>query len=199
MTYDIRLFSQSVLAVPVAQLQAEFVDIRLEVLEGDDKVWTQLLVTTLAGGEICVLDRLGKRRLAKDLDAVRSELDECRPRSGAVWVDQYLRSARTLYACRCLSFGLLGAYGAIPGKVMWCIQSVVGSGIIHAEGQGFSNEDGYQITWEFPDRVTGPRQMAVLGAEGRWQSFEMDLGDDQQRAAFRAGNRPVGVDLLEFN
>jgi hypothetical protein len=199
MTYDIRLFSQSTHAVSVLQLQSALDSCRFEVLDGDDAVWTQLLVTSLYGDEICIVERASRRLMTKEIDALRSDLDDYRPRSAALWADAYIASTRVLYGCRYLSFGLSHVYAGTPSSVMWAIQSIAGSGIIHAEGQGFSNEDGYQITWEFSDRVKGPRQMAVLGDGGRWQPFEMDLGDPEQRAAFRAGARPLGVELLEFN
>lgn len=199
MTYDIRLFTQSTHAVSVLQLQSALDDCRFEVLDGEDAVWTQLLVTSLYGDEICIIERASRRLLSKEIETLRHELDGCRPRSAALWADAFISSSRVLYGCRYLSFGISQVYGAAPGGVMWAIQSIAGSGIIHAEGQGFSNEDGYQITWEFSDRVQGPRQVAVLGDGGRWQPFEMDLGDAEQRAAFRAGARPAGTQLLEFN
>ncbi len=199
MSYDIRLFSQSTHAVSVLQLQSALDDCRFEVLHGDDAVWTQLLVTSLYGDEICIVERASRRLMSKEIEALRDDLDDCCPRSAALWADAFIASSRVLYGCRYLSFGLSHVYAAVPSSVMWAIQSIADSGIIHAEGQGFSNEDGYQITWEFSDRVQGPRQMAVLSDGGRWQPFEMDLGNDQQRAAFRAGDRPAGVELLEFN
>lgn len=199
MSYDIRLFSQSTHAVSVLQLQSALDDCRFEVLDGDDAVWTQLLVTSLHGDDICIVDRASRRLMTRELAQLRDDLDACSPRSAALWANIYISSARVLYGCRYLSFGSSPMFASVPGGVMWAIQSIAGSGIIHAEGQGFSNEDGYQITWEFSDRVDGPRQMAVLGAGGRWEPFEMDLADDQQRAAFRAGSRPPGVELLEFN
>lgn len=198
MSYDIRLFSQSIHAVSVLQLQSALDDCRFEVLNGDDAVWTELLVTSLYGDEICIVERASGRLMTKEIDRLRRDLDDCYPRSAALWADSYISSSRVLYGCCYLSFGLSPVYAVAPGSVMWAIQSIAGSGIIHAEGQGFSNEDGYQITWEFSDRASGPRQMAVL-AGGRWLAFEMDLSDDQQRAAFRAGARPIGLDLLELN
>lgn len=199
MTYDIRLFSQSAHAVSVLQLQSALEDCRFEVVDGDDAVWTQLLVTSNYGDEICMIERASRRFMAKEIDSLRAELDESSPRSAALWTDAYLEKSRVLYGCRYLSFGFSSVFAPIPVSVVWAIQTIAGSGIVHAEGQGFSNEDGYQITWEFSDRARGLRQMAVLSDGGRWQPFEMDLSDDEQRASFRAGQRPLGVDLLEFN
>lgn len=199
MTYDIRLFAPAARAVSVLQLQSAFDAYRFEVIDGEDAVWTELLVTTPAGNEICTINRASGRLLAHEVDAVRQELAENRPSSAAHWIERYLSSARVLYGCRYLSFGYSKAYAAAPNSVMWAIQTCLGAGILHVEGQGFSNEDGYQITWEFSERVTGERQVAVLDRQGHWQTFEMDMADKRQRAAFRAGERPRGADLLEFN
>ena len=66
---------------------------------------------------------------------------------------------------------------------------------MQADGEGFTNEDGYHILWQFGEEVEGPLKMAVLGEDGRWTEFEMDLGDRRQRAAFLAGQVPDGVRL----
>jgi hypothetical protein len=66
-------------------------------------------------------------------------------------------------------------------------------GIFQADHEGFSNEDGDHILWEFDDSVTGPWNMAVLGPDGDWIPFEMELGDRRQREAFWAGEVPDGA------
>jgi hypothetical protein len=199
MTYDIRLFGKASVAVSVLQLQSVFEACRFEVLDGDDARWTQLLVTSRRGEEICLIERADKARMAKEIDWLREELADCRPRSAAHWTRNYLFAARELYGCRYLSFGLSRDFVSIPSSVIWGLQEIGGGGIVHAEGQGFSNEEGYQITWGFSDRARGTRQVAVLDGDGRWQSFEIDLSDEREREAFKLGARPAGAELLEFN
>jgi len=55
--------------------------------------------------------------------------------------------------------------------------------------EGFTNEDGYQIVWQFSDSVSGPWNMGVL-QDGIWHHFEMDLGDPDHRVAFLKGRVP---------
>jgi hypothetical protein len=64
-------------------------------------------------------------------------------------------------------------------------------GILQADGEGSSNEDGYQILWQFRDAVSGPWYMAVLDASGKWVNFKMDLGDKGQRHEFLDGKVPT--------
>jgi hypothetical protein len=199
MTYDVRLVSLSNHSVSIAQLQSLVDDCRLEVVEDDGCNWSQVLVTSLAGDEICMLGRAGKRGMAREIDWLLDDLRDRQPRSSAIWAANYLRSARALYGCSYLSFGLSSAHASVPSSLMWAIQTIVGGGILHAEGQGFSNEDGYQITWEFSDKVAGHRQMAVLGSSGRWHTFEMDLADARHRDTFRMGECPFGVEMLELH
>jgi hypothetical protein len=49
------------------------------------------------------------------------------------------------------------------------VQSLLWSaadGILQADGEGFSNLDGYHILWQFSDSVKGPWNMAVLNDDG---------------------------------
>ena len=64
-----------------------------------------------------------------------------------------------------------------------------GDAIIQADGEGFTNEEGYHIVWQFADAVSGPWKMGVL-QDGVWQHFTMDLGDPDHRAAFLKGAVP---------
>jgi len=64
--------------------------------------------------------------------------------------------------------------------------------ILQADGEGFSNEAGYCILWQFSDSVRGPWWMGVL-RDGEWIHFQMNLGSKRQREAFRKGQIPKGV------
>ena len=80
--------------------------------------------------------------------------------------------------------------GAIKGK-LW---NELG-GIFQADGEGFSNEHGYHILWQFSDGVTGPWWMGVLSQDGSWTHFQMELGNGAQREQFLNGEGPAGVTL----
>ena len=64
-----------------------------------------------------------------------------------------------------------------------------GEAIIQADGEGFTNESGDHIVWQFSDTISGPWNMAVL-QDGAWLNFAMDLGDPEHRAAFLNGEVP---------
>ncbi len=68
-------------------------------------------------------------------------------------------------------------------------------GILQADGEGFSDEDGFTIVWQFGERVTGHWNMGIL-KDGSWLHFEMDLGNEQQREAFMRGELPQGARSL---
>jgi hypothetical protein len=87
-----------------------------------------------------------------------------------------------------------GGWDAVHA-VQWEIWMTLG-GILQADGEGFSNEDGYHILWQFPEDAAGTLNAAVLGPTHRWIPFEMDLGDPEHRRAFLAGQVPQGARRL---
>jgi len=68
-------------------------------------------------------------------------------------------------------------------------------GILQADGEGFSDEDGYTILWQFSDRASDKWNMGLL-KDGRWVHFEMDLGNEQHRNAFLGGQVPDGAKVV---
>ncbi|MEQ1518614.1 MAG: hypothetical protein ABL931_19205, partial [Usitatibacteraceae bacterium] len=79
------------------------------------------------------------------------------------------------------------AIGALKGKLWNAL-----SGIFQADGEGFSNEAGYQIVWQFSERVSGPWWMGLL-KDGAWVHFEIELGNQSHRDHFLNGQIPPGV------
>ena len=69
-------------------------------------------------------------------------------------------------------------------------------GIIQADREGFSDEKGYHILWQFSNSVKRPWWMSVL-KDGQWVRFQMDLGSRKHRAAFFRGEVPAGVKMAE--
>ena len=66
-------------------------------------------------------------------------------------------------------------------------------GILQADLEGFSNEQGQHILWQFSEKVDGEWDMAVLDRDGKWVSFTMDLGNLEHRRAFLDGKVPSGA------
>ena len=103
----------------------------------------------------------------------------------------YLGRARVIYTFRALPGAEYGNGWELLSVVrdrLWLLGAIGQS-----EGEGFSNESGYHILWQFPAGVSGPWWMGVL-REGRWVHFRMDLGEQAHREAFLSGEVPDGVD-----
>jgi hypothetical protein len=197
--YYLRVLSPREKAVPalvlresVGQLGAH---LRPDTIPTD---WNELDVIGPSRDTLCSIERnvvhsgsLGQVELAE----FRDEIADCKPQSAADWLDRYFQSVRTIYA-----FQVHGATydqdgWGIVGAAHQAIWNAAG-GITQADGEGFSNEDGYHILWQFSDGVAGTWSMAVL-KDGRWRKFEMDLGDPEHRKAFHRGDIPEGVKPLD--
>jgi hypothetical protein len=65
---------------------------------------------------------------------------------------------------------------------------------LQADNEGFFNEDGYHILWQFNESAEGDGWMAVL-QDGQWIPFEMNRGNREQRQSFFEGQIPKGAKL----
>jgi hypothetical protein len=120
----------------------------------------------------------------------RKQLESVQPYSGAHWVRHYLRSVRTVYA--------FTPHG-IDEETMTALRAVISgiqhevSAILYAENEGWSNEDGYQITWQFgdpPSRTEEEWWVAVLANNDEWQTYCINLAKPEDIRFFREGNLP---------
>ena len=130
---------------------------------------------------------LGADEVAEFLD----EIEGCKPDSAANWLRDYLAGVQYIYALQILSGAEMDDGWSAICAVRDAIRGVVG-GISQADGEGFSNEDGYHILWQFSDAVEGLWWMAVL-RDGEWVTFQMELGNRKHREAFFRGEIPAGV------
>jgi hypothetical protein len=199
MAYYSRVFAKATECPSVEVLQAALeANGRTAVLsleEGAASAWTRLVLRHPKGLEIAEIERsvvsdstLGHDEVTEFIEDIQG----CRPDSGAEWVRSYLARVRNVYA-----------FQHLPGADRWRgIESLrivaeairdFGGGIIQSDGEGFSNEQGYHVLWQFSDRVSGFWWMAVL-QDGRWIGFRMELGDNQHRQAFFEGRVPEGVE-----
>jgi hypothetical protein len=161
----------------------------------DEDAISELHVTTADGEPVCMVERnvvadgeLGSTEIAEYED----EIKDAKPASAADWLLSFLPKVRVIYAIQVLS----GSERPHGWNAIHAIQGVIWNavgGILQADGEGFSNEDGYHILWQFSDGVKGSWQMAVLSEAGGWKHFTMDLGNRTHRKAFLAGRVPEGV------
>ena len=172
-------------------IRTEHPHCRLTIEEGTEEGWETLLLSGDDEVEIAVIERnpvadgsLGQDEIAEFLE----DTQECKPESGVAWLHEYLSSVKTIYAFQ----HLRGADSEEGLSALHGLRSALwerGEAIIQADLEGFTNEEGYHIVWQFSDSVSGPWNMAVL-QEGSWHTFSMDLGDPEHREAFEAGEVP---------
>jgi len=172
-------------------ISAEHPYYKLTLEAGTEEEWESLLLSGKDGVEVAVIERnpvydgsVGQDEIADFLEDLR----DCRPESGVEWLTDYLAEVKTIYAFQHLQ----GSETEDGGNALHALRTALwerGDAIIQADLEGFTNEEGYQIVWQFSDTVSGPWNMAVL-QEGTWHHFRMDLGDPDHRAAFLRGEVP---------
>jgi hypothetical protein len=199
MGYYLRVLSKRLERMPLEhfriRLKTTAPKATLAVESGDELNWTQLLVAVgdRDACEItCDFDEGPDSLLREEMSEFAEEIANERPQSAVRWLNGYLAQVKSIYAIRVL-FGDRDGDWETLGAVREAIHEWSG-GIVQADGEGFSNEEGYHILWQFSDDVVGAWHMAVLDATGRWRNFEMDLGDKAQREAFWQGELPPGAD-----
>lgn len=172
-------------------IRAEHPEFRLSVEEGSEEEWDVLLLSGLDEVEVALLERnpvsdgsVGQDEIADLL----VDLEDCRPKSGVQWLEDFLGSVNTVYALQHLQ----GAETVDGGDALHALRSALwerGDAILQADGEGFTNVEGYHIVWQFASTVSGPWNMGVL-QDGVWHHFTMDLGDPDHREAFLRGAVP---------
>ena len=159
--------------------------------EQTDK-WTMLDVTNNKGEVLARIERnpvingeLGREEIDEFIEEIQNE----KPASSVKWLGKYLKKIKVIYAFQMLTAGFDDGNFEILSSIKNKIWNITG-GILQADNEGFSNEDGYHILWQFADSVTGKWSCAVLDIFGNWKKFTMDLGDITQRKEFKNGKVP---------
>jgi hypothetical protein len=179
-------------------LQAEHPDFRLTIEEGSEDEWETLLLSGTDEVEVALIERnpvfdgsVGQDEIADFLE----DAQDCKPESGVEWLAEYLGEVRTIYAFQHLQ----GADMEDGGNALHALRSAFwerGDAILQADQEGFTNEEGFHIVWQFSDSVSGPWKMGLL-QDGVWLHFTMDLGDPDHRAAFLNGEMPDDVTIIQ--
>jgi hypothetical protein len=200
--YYIRILSPSEGVPSVAKIKAGLAKANLastlNVESGIDDNWTQIILSHESGPEIAYIERncaSSNKLVSDEIEGILEEIADCKPSSAAAWLAEYLPTVKTIYA-----FQLLGGTDFkngwdILGNVKDSIFTQAG-GILQADGEGFSDEEGYHILWQFSNSVKGSWWMGVL-QDGEWVHFQMDLGSKKHRAAFLRGEVPESVEMAE--
>ena len=151
----------------------------LYILNQDGDQLAQLERNPIIDGE------LGK----EELDELRVDIQNYKPASAVKWLTNYFEKVKVIYAFQILNAafddGNFEIIGAIKAKI-WNKTKGIGQ----ADNEGFTNEEGYHILWQFTENVKGELSCAVRNWLGKWDKFVMDLGDTVQRQEFQNGKIP---------
>jgi hypothetical protein len=198
--YYIRILSPSEKIPSIARIRTalsqENLAGTLTVESGVDDDWTQVILAHKDGPEIADIERnvaSSNDLVSEEIDEFLEEIGDCKPASAAAWLAEYLPTVKTIYAFQLLRGTDEENGWDILAKVKESILTQAG-GILQADGEGFSDEEGYHILWQFSDSIKGPWWMSVL-EDGEWVRFQMDLGNKEHRAAFFRGEVPEGVKM----
>jgi hypothetical protein len=175
-----------------AELQEAASPAILEIEGNPQHPWEQLVLKHGGGDPIALIERnpVVEGELGFDeIEEFIEEVGDYQPTSAADWLKRYLPTVKVIYSFQLLSgteendgfTRLHQVYGTVWRKA---------GGILQADQEGFSNEDGCTILWQFSDHVDGPWNAGVISPDGKWNNFEMDLGDTAQRQAFFRGEVP---------
>ena len=199
MPYYVRVLGKTNPKIAVDQLKdaltKESINASINIDEGTANDWTQLIVQDEQNRDFVLIEKniVAPGQLgAEELVEFREEIEDCRPKSSVKWLTKFFEKVKVIYAFQILDAIYQGdnwtTLDAIKTKI-W----IETNGILQADNEGFSNEDGYHILWQFSDTVTGNWNMAVRNFLGGWTNFKMDLGNPVQRQEFWEGKVPKGA------
>ncbi len=202
MPYYIRVLSTSTEPPTFAELNRALKEAgtsaQLTVEEGNGEAWDAIAVADSEGSEVAVIERnlvkpdsLGEEELEEFVE----EIGEALPVTARAWLLDFFERVRCIYAIQVLGPVDQGNGWLIVGTLHERLR-IDAPAILQADGEGFTNDAGFHILWQFNDGVEGPWDMGVL-ENGSWTYFEMDLGSRKHREAFLDGRVPHGVKRIE--
>lgn len=194
MGYYVRLFAESRECVPldVLQKRPEWQGLTIELSGGTAEVWNQLEVVTSAGAPFCLIDRdaRGDEIFDDEIAEFLEDLDGRGPPANLHWVRQRLERCNVIYAARYLSAAFeVPDEHVTPFQLLMTLKQSLG-GIMQADGESYSNDEGYGVTLHFAETAEGTWYLAVLQPDGQWLTGTIQLDNPEQRAAFIAGQLP---------
>ena len=197
MGYYIRVLGENINSISSSRIQEWLLEEGLKNLsviveEGNDDNWQQVLIKRKRGKELFTIEKsltIPKSTGAEEIKEFLNEIEHAKPNSAVKWLKKYLPKVKIIYAFQIL----FGKGQNDDWNTLHILQSKIWNevhGILQADGEGFSNKEGYHILWQFSDDVKGPWNMAVINLFGIWHSFQMDLGNFDQRISFLEGKVP---------
>ena len=195
MGYYIRVLGKNDVPLSFTALRASLpVNLKVDLgnEDSDQEAWQQLILRHSEGPDIALVERnpvipgeLGADEIGEFLD----EVQDAQPASAAKWLTRYFLSVTVIY-----SFQLLSGTNVKDGwSAVHVLRSYIWNqvgGILQADAEGFSNEEGRHILWQFSEGVEGKWNVAVLDPDEKWVAFTMELGNLEHRRAFLDGRVP---------
>jgi hypothetical protein len=196
-SYYTRVLSKDAEFPPFEEL-ADFIhsahpDYKLTIEEGTEEEWESLLLSGNDEVEVAILERIpvfDEHDVAEFID----ETQDCKPESGVQWLHEFLADVKNIYEFQHLQ----GSETEDGGNALHALRSHLwerGDAILQADNEGFTNEEGFHVVWQFSDSVSGPWNMGIL-QDGTWHHFKMDLGDPDHRQAFLNGEMPSDLTVI---
>jgi hypothetical protein len=178
-------------------LQTAMIDGELESEEEDyPGSWSTLTLFLDSGEPVVEIEKfsLEEETLVDAIqDTVRQLLDDknpVRPASAVKWLCQFMTRVKVVYEFRPMQAIKTDEGWEIFNEVWTNLREAL-QGIVHLDDEGFTNEDGVQITWEYPGEETGDLKVAVLNDRGEeWIEYTMNLANQEHKALFLAGKAP---------
>jgi hypothetical protein len=166
---------------------------QLEVDDDDEPAaWRVINVKGPEGQDLVQIERnpvVAGRLGMVELTEFRGFIQQHQPASAVDWLQRYFDGVQVIYAFEVLNAASADNNFEIVSAIRTAIWDRTG-GILQNDNEGFTNEDGFHILWQFDNDATGDKYCAVLNADGSWLRFRMDLGDPFQRMAFLGGELP---------
>lgn len=133
----------------------------------------------------------------KELKDFKKILKKATPASAAEWLQDYLEDVEVVYAIEI--FPEIADYSGF--EVLSSVQNFIfkqlSSAIIQSNNEGFTNEDGFHILWQFTSKdIHGKCYSAILDRSGSWVPFILDLSNEDQILDFQDGIVPNDAALL---
>lgn len=187
--------NQDEIAVDKIKACLEDFNVSLDFKLIDENTWSQFLVLQEEQSPAFIVERIivePESPGAIEIEELSQEILDCKPKSAVEWLTEYMKEVRVIY-----SFQLLEGIDNNKGwEILSELQDMLWKslgGVFQADGEGFSNEEGYHILWQFGEGVSGQWNMAVLEPNGKWKNFEMDLSNKKQVKDFFQGKVPSGA------
>jgi hypothetical protein len=178
-------------------LQTSFIDGEIESEEEEyPGSWTTLTLYLDSGEPVVEIEKFSQQdeTLVDAIqETVRLLLDDknpVKPTSAVKWLCQFMSRVKVLYEFRPMQAINTNEGWKIFNEVWTNLRETL-QGIVHLDDEGFTNEDGVQITWEYPGEETGDLKVAVLNEKGEeWIEYTMDLANQAHKELFMAGKAP---------